>query len=81
MAQESPPIGEAQTEPAQSGCPMRIKPPVEGGSNRDWWPNAVNLKMLQKNPAVINPMDGDFDYARQSRPSMSTTSSRFRRVA
>ena len=41
---------------------MRIKPPVEGGSNRDWWPNAVNLKMLQKDPEAINPMDAGYDY-------------------
>ena len=57
-----PPIGEAQTEPAESGCPMRIKPPVEGGSNRDWWPNAVNLKILQKNPPAIDPTDEGYDY-------------------
>jgi catalase-peroxidase len=41
---------------------MRIKPPVEGGSNRDWWPNAVNLKILQKNPPAIDPMDEGYDY-------------------
>ena len=63
MPETSPPIGEAQTEPAESGCPMRIKPPVEGGSNRDWWPNAVNLKILQKDPDVINPQDPGFDYS------------------
>ena len=62
MAEETPPIGAAQSEPAESGCPMRIKPPVEGGSNRDWWPNAVNLKILQKDPEAINPMDPDYDY-------------------
>ena len=62
MAEATPPIGAAQTEPAESGCPMRIKPPVEGGSNRDWWPNAVNLKILQKDPDVINPLGADFDY-------------------
>ncbi len=62
MSETSPPIGEAQTEPAKGGCPMRIKPPVEGGSNRDWWPNAVNLKILQKNPPAIDPMDEDYDY-------------------
>ncbi|MCX2715948.1 catalase/peroxidase HPI [Mycolicibacterium sp. J2] len=62
MSETSPPIGEAQTEPAEGGCPMRIKPPVEGGSNRDWWPNAVNLKILQKNPPAIDPMDEDYDY-------------------
>jgi catalase-peroxidase len=42
---------------------MQLKPPVEGGGNRDWWPNQINLKILQKNPDVINPMDEDFDYA------------------
>lgn len=60
-AETHPPIGEAQTEPA-AGCPMRIKPPVEGGSNRDWWPNAVNLKILQKDPEAIDPMDEGYDY-------------------
>ncbi|MEV0671676.1 catalase/peroxidase HPI [Mycobacterium sp. NPDC050441] len=61
-AETHPPIGEAQTEPAESGCPMQIKPPVEGGSNRDWWPNAVNLKILQKNPPAIDPNDEGYDY-------------------
>ena len=41
---------------------MVIKRPVEGGGNRDWWPNAVNLKILQKNPDVIDPNDEGFDY-------------------
>ncbi|MEV6427565.1 catalase/peroxidase HPI [Nocardia sp. NPDC051463] len=67
MPQEHPPIGEAQTEPTESGCPVmsgRLKYPTEGGgSNRDWWPNQLNLKILQKNPAVANPMGEDFDYA------------------
>lgn len=63
MSETSPPIGEAQSEPVESGCPMLIKPPVEGGSNRDWWPNAVNLKILQKDPDVINPQDPGFDYS------------------
>ncbi|WP_306357503.1 MULTISPECIES: catalase/peroxidase HPI [unclassified Nocardia] len=66
MAQEHPPVGEANTEPAAGGCPMaagRLKYPTEGGSNRDWWPNQLNLKILQKNPAVANPMDDGYDYA------------------
>ncbi|MFY9491336.1 MAG: catalase/peroxidase HPI [Mycobacterium sp.] len=40
-----------------------MKPPVEGGGNRDWWPNQPNLKILQHNPDVINPMGADYDYA------------------
>ncbi|GAA5050683.1 catalase/peroxidase HPI [Nocardia callitridis] len=63
MPQEHPPIGEANTEP---GCPVasgRRKYPVEGGSNRDWWPSQLNLKILQKNPPIADPMDEGFDYA------------------
>ncbi|WP_405495554.1 catalase/peroxidase HPI [Nocardia sp. NBC_00511] len=66
MPEDHPPIGEAQTEPAAGGCPVaheRLRPPTEGGSNRDWWPNQLNLKILQKNPAVANPMDEGYDYA------------------
>lgn len=61
-ATEHPPIAEANTEAAEKGCPMRIKPPVEGGGNRDWWPNQLNLKLLAHNPDVANPLGGDFDY-------------------
>ncbi|CAA0119572.1 Catalase-peroxidase [Mycolicibacterium vanbaalenii] len=63
--EDSPPIGEAQTDQTEGGCPAgfgRVTAPVEGGSNRDWWPNQLNLKILQKNPDVINPLDDGFDY-------------------
>ncbi|MCF3939442.1 MULTISPECIES: catalase/peroxidase HPI [Gordonia] len=61
-ATEHPPIAEANTEAADKGCPMRIKPPVEGGGNRDWWPNQLNLKLLAHNPDVVNPLDTGYDY-------------------
>ncbi|GAA4206307.1 catalase/peroxidase HPI [Actinocatenispora rupis] len=41
----------------------RFNHPTEGGSNRDWWPNQLNLGILRKHPAVANPMGEDFDYA------------------
>ena len=46
------------------GCPVgaQFKHPTEGGSNQDWWPNQLNLKILRKHPAVANPMGEDFDY-------------------
>ncbi|NMH98543.1 catalase/peroxidase HPI [Pseudonocardia acidicola] len=53
-------------EQEAGGCPVsagRFKHPTEGGSNRDWWPNQLNLKILRKHPAVANPMGEDFDYA------------------
>jgi catalase-peroxidase len=33
-------------------------------SNRDWWPNSLNLGILHQNPRAGNPMDPDFDYAK-----------------
>ena len=34
-------------------------------SNRDWWPNQLNLKILAQNSAKTDPMGGDFDYAQE----------------
>lgn len=33
-----------------------------GTSNKDWWPERLNLKILAKNPEVIDPMDEGFNY-------------------
>jgi len=32
-------------------------------SNRDWWPNQLNLKILSQNSAKSDPMGADFSYA------------------
>ena len=48
------------------GCPVaheRAPHPTQGGGNRGWWPDRLNLKILAKNPAVANPLGEDFDYA------------------
>ncbi len=34
-----------------------------GTTNRDWWPNQLNLKILHQNPAVRNPLGETFNYA------------------
>jgi catalase-peroxidase len=34
-------------------------------SNRDWWPNRLNLKILHQHSAKSNPMDARFDYAEE----------------
>ncbi|WP_158885880.1 catalase/peroxidase HPI [Amycolatopsis anabasis] len=60
-------VGEMNKESA-GGCPVsvgRFNHPTEGGSNQDWWPNQLNLKILRKHPAVANPMGEDFDYAKE----------------
>jgi catalase-peroxidase len=49
-----------------SKCPMHGTPAnVSFGarSNRDWWPNQLNLKILHQNPAAGNPMGKAFNYA------------------
>lgn len=48
------------------GCPVahgRAPHPTQGGGNRQWWPERLNLKILAKNPAVSNPLGEEFDYA------------------
>ena len=34
-----------------------------GGSNADWWPNQLNLRILHQNSSLGNPMGDGFDYA------------------
>jgi len=36
-----------------------------GRSNRDWWPNQLNLKVLHQNPPARDPMGPEFDYAQE----------------
>ena len=36
-----------------------------GTSNRDWWPNQLNLNILHQHTPASNPMDPDFDYAKE----------------
>ncbi|MEW6555569.1 MAG: catalase/peroxidase HPI [Actinomycetota bacterium] len=52
-----------------SRCPVtgRASRSVAGGgtSNRDWWPNQVNLRILHLHSDKSNPMDRDFNYAEE----------------
>jgi catalase-peroxidase len=34
-------------------------------SNRDWWPNQINLQVLHQHSPRANPMDDDYDYAKE----------------
>lgn len=36
-----------------------------GTSNRDWWPNQLNLGILHQHTPASNPMDPDFNYAEE----------------
>ncbi len=35
-----------------------------GTTNRDWWPNQLNIKILHQHSSLSDPMDDDFDYAK-----------------
>jgi catalase-peroxidase len=52
-----------------SKCPVTgktHKPTAgRGTSNRDWWPNQLNLKILHQNASLSNPMGEAFDYAEE----------------
>ena len=47
----------------ESKCPVDHGSVGVGTQNEDWWPNQLNLKVLQQNPPVADPMGEDFDYA------------------
>jgi catalase-peroxidase len=53
----------------ESKCPVtgRMSKPISGGgtSNRDWWPNQLNLKMLHQHSHKSNPMGEAFNYAEE----------------
>ena len=36
-----------------------------GTRNRDWWPNQLKLNILRQQSSLSNPMDKDFDYAKE----------------
>lgn len=36
-----------------------------GTSNRDWWPNQLNLGILRQHSSLADPMDESFDYAEE----------------
>jgi catalase-peroxidase len=47
--------------PVMHGAPMAKS--AGGRSNRDWWPNQLNLGILHQHSSLSDPMDPAFDYA------------------
>ncbi len=46
-------------------CPMKGQTTAGTRSNRDWWPNQLNLKMLHQNSPLSDPMGKAFNYAEE----------------
>ncbi|MDE5414766.1 catalase/peroxidase HPI [Alkalihalobacterium chitinilyticum] len=50
------------------GCPFHggaTSSKSSGTSNRDWWPNQLNLNILHQHDRKTNPMGEDYDYAEE----------------
>lgn len=53
-----------------SKCPFHngsLKKSIAGGgtTNRDWWPNQLKLNVLRQHSSLSDPMDKDFNYAKE----------------
>ncbi|CAB3773820.1 catalase/peroxidase HPI [Paraburkholderia humisilvae] len=47
----------------EAKCPVLQS--LSGMSNRDWWPSQLNLKILSQGSLLTDPMDKDFNYAKE----------------
>ncbi|MFX1418351.1 MAG: catalase-peroxidase, partial [Promethearchaeota archaeon] len=54
-------------EDSRNSAKGKIKRLTSGGGMtiRDWWPNQLNLDILHQHSAKSNPMDKDFNYAKE----------------
>ena len=46
------------------GIPQK-HPTGKGQTNRDWWPNSLNLKVLSQHSELVNPFDKKFNYKKE----------------
>jgi catalase-peroxidase len=58
----SPEAKDKSTLP-ESKCPFHQS--ATGHTNREWWPNQVDVSILHQHSSLSNPMDEGFDYARE----------------
>ena len=68
MAKKKDKSKAASTINTESKCPFphAVKATAgRGTSNKDWWPNQLNLKILHQNSNMINPMNKDFNYTKE----------------
>jgi catalase-peroxidase len=62
------PDKEATRSVSESENPVIPAPTVKGTrpkTNKDWWPNQLDLSVLHQHSHLSNPMEDDFDYAEQ----------------
>jgi len=47
---------------AATSTPEKMEAKKDGPTNRDWWPNSLDLSILRQNSMKSDPMGPDFDY-------------------
>ncbi|GAT34053.1 catalase-peroxidase [Terrimicrobium sacchariphilum] len=50
---------------SESKCPFHHTTPASGTTNTDWWPNRLKVELLSQHSAKSNPMEPEFDYAKE----------------
>ncbi len=55
----------ARTESAERRPVVHGATNIGMRSNKDWWPNQLNLRILRQNSSLSNPMGEAFDYAEE----------------
>ena len=58
--QETQPMVEQNT-PTQT---MNVSKPITPNTNKDWWPNQLDLSVLRQHSSLSDPMDPSFDYTK-----------------
>ncbi len=53
------------SESENPAIPSPTPAPTRPRTNRDWWPNQLDLQVLHQNSPQANPMGEDFDYAEE----------------
>jgi len=57
---------ETATTNEVSGCPFgHGSVEGKGPSNKDWWPNQLDLSVLRQHSELSDPMGEDFDYRKE----------------
>src|SRR5450432_2248563 len=57
------PEEQSKNTSSESKCPFNHG--ASAPTNRDWWPNQVNLKVLHQHSGLSDPMGEEFDYAKE----------------
>ncbi|PAY09719.1 catalase/peroxidase HPI [Bradyrhizobium sp. UFLA03-84] len=54
---------DAKTDEGAGKCPFSAAP--RGHTNRDWWPETLDVQVLHHNSSLSDPMGKGFDYAKE----------------